>query len=467
MLLLSSIILSLLIITLGVIQGKRCFGSYRATTLDVQDMGQKLKSCAEGISFKEVLGGWVDDPDPIIRRIGHSLTRLFTKEPLRLHGNLGWVVDLDGLCDAKYWARQHRGYGALESMPGLLTGAGILFTFLGLTVGVYGLDPTNAEQLTAGVKRLLGGMSMAFLTSIAGIGTALWWTWRNKLVLHDFEEAFANLSEILHDKSFLLIPEEMNYELLDLISDQKTALDNIGPTMADALRQVLNETGLSQRAKTKDSSKDISQDLAELKQELAHISRGYAENGEINRKLNHYLNTLVRREAEPTTAAQAVANPELLVRETGHALANLGKISQVQGDTVAALTEATQEFQRLMAAMQTAGSDMARHHGEISSQFSQMDEHWNAYRNQLHNLNEGLKHSIAVFGKELDGTLTNLHGEFDSLMADSLKHFATALKDFEVTIESFSMVASGSAEGAASEPNAPASRRRNLLGRNK
>ena len=469
MLFLSSILLSGLIIALGIFQGRRCFGGYDETSAAVEEMSTTLASCAEGISFKEVLSGWRDDEDPIVRRITHSLTRLFTKEPLRLHGRLGWVVDLEALCDAKYWAHRHRGYGALESMPGILTGAGILFTFLGLTVGVYGLDPTNSEELTSGVQRLLGGMSMAFLTSIAGVGTALWWTWANKKAIHQFEEAFANLSDVLHDKPFLLIPEEMNYELLDLTSDKKEVLENLGKEIAESMHKMLDEAGLLGKKDEKKATEEIGPVLAKIESSLAHIARGHAESSEINRKLNVYLNKLVRKEAAPT-AAEVAANPEHLVRETGAALANLGKINQVQGDTIESLTAATEEFRRLMGAMQTAGSDIARHHAQLSEQFGQLDQHWKSYRNQLHNLEEGLKHTMATFGKELDGSLTKTHDQFDGIMGKSMEHFTKAMQDFDATIQSFSMVAGGEKPPQATEEAAPAGRRRglsSLKGRNK
>ena len=201
-LILVSFALSFVIIWFGFTQGRVLFGAYEQTTDQIRKLTEKLESCSEGISFKEVLQGWTTTSDPITRSLARNLSRLFEKEPVRLHGRLGWVFDLEYLCDFKRYYKIHPSNERAGAMPGMLTGAGILFTFLGLTVGVFGLDPTDAEQMTQGVKKLLGGMSMAFLTSIAGIGTSLWWTWRGKDVVQHFESAFADLSEMLQDKSF-------------------------------------------------------------------------------------------------------------------------------------------------------------------------------------------------------------------------------------------------------------------------
>ncbi|MBQ9009710.1 MAG: MotA/TolQ/ExbB proton channel family protein, partial [Clostridia bacterium] len=61
--------------------------------------------------------------------------------------------------------------GLADITPGLLTSLGILGTFLGLVKGLSGLSISAAqtEQLLAAMEQLIGGMSTAFLTSIAGV----------------------------------------------------------------------------------------------------------------------------------------------------------------------------------------------------------------------------------------------------------------------------------------------------------
>lgn len=63
--------------------------------------------------------------------------------------------------------------GFYRSMPNLLTGFGILGTFMGLAAGVgaasSGLASGDPTEIPASLQQLLGGASMAFLTSITGI----------------------------------------------------------------------------------------------------------------------------------------------------------------------------------------------------------------------------------------------------------------------------------------------------------
>lgn len=58
-----------------------------------------------------------------------------------------------------------------EITPGILTSLGILGTFMGLVMGLSGLNLNAADTsaLLSAMEKLIGGMSTAFLTSIAGV----------------------------------------------------------------------------------------------------------------------------------------------------------------------------------------------------------------------------------------------------------------------------------------------------------
>ena len=62
-----------------------------------------------------------------------------------------------------------------QAYGGIFTGLGILGTFLGLTLGLRGLDMTSGdvEVLKGGIVNLLTGVETAFVTSLVGIFCAL------------------------------------------------------------------------------------------------------------------------------------------------------------------------------------------------------------------------------------------------------------------------------------------------------
>ena len=64
----------------------------------------------------------------------------------------------------------------LDAASGILVGLGLLGTFLGLTLGIDGIDVSNTENIQNSIQVLLNGMGTAFLTSLAGMGLSLLFT---------------------------------------------------------------------------------------------------------------------------------------------------------------------------------------------------------------------------------------------------------------------------------------------------
>lgn len=437
-----AVVSSLAIVALGLVQGRRCFGAYDRTTLQVYEFSKVLKSCAEGISFKEVLGGWSKSEDATIAYVARSMLRFFGKQPLQLQGRLGWVVDLEMLCDPRRNFRAHPGFGKSEVMPGVLTGIGILFTFLGLSAGIFGLDPTNAEQLTSGVSRLLSGMSLAFLTSIAGLGTSLWWTWRNKLCNAAFEAAFAELSLMLHSKPFLLVPEEMNYQLLDFQATQTQALTNLGETIYQATTRAFNEAGLQEIKKMLarvGDNRGVNEILDLLRNELTNLNRSAVENAEINRKLNRAVNLLVQSQTEGRPAVGAGATG-LLSGNPEEVVANLARINQAQSQTTNSIQEASLELHKMLKTARVASADIAKVHRHVKEHLDQLDAHWKAYQQHLQGMQSSLERTLVSFGDGMKNSLVQVHGQIDGLLAQSLNHFSGTLENLEGTVNGLALL---------------------------
>ena len=65
----------------------------------------------------------------------------------------------------KAWAK-----GLVTNATTLITSTGIFFTFFGIFVGLQGF---NTNQIDQSIEQLLGGMKIAFLSSVLGLGLAL------------------------------------------------------------------------------------------------------------------------------------------------------------------------------------------------------------------------------------------------------------------------------------------------------
>lgn len=85
--------------------------------------------------------------------------------------------------------------GLYKNFAGICTGLGILGTFVGLTVGLLGLDTSTTQSLQQGIQGLLSGMTAAFLTSIIGIGIGLCYNYYYSDKFKKIEELTAKVCE--------------------------------------------------------------------------------------------------------------------------------------------------------------------------------------------------------------------------------------------------------------------------------
>ena len=86
-------------------------------------------------------------------------------------------------------------FGLYKNFAGICTGLGILGTFVGLTVGLSGLDTSTTQSLQQGIPSLLSGMTAAFFTSIIGITTGVIYNYVYSYLFKKIEELTAQICE--------------------------------------------------------------------------------------------------------------------------------------------------------------------------------------------------------------------------------------------------------------------------------
>ena len=126
--------------------------------------------------------------------------------------------------------------GLAESTPGLLTSLGILGTFLGLVTGLSGLtlSAAHTEQLLAAMEQLIGGMSTAFLTSIAGVSASLLFTLLNNSKTTACAKAVDRFCEVF---SLYAMPKPVSgqTEMLTLQQEQTAVLRRVSQEIGERL----------------------------------------------------------------------------------------------------------------------------------------------------------------------------------------------------------------------------------------
>ncbi|MDI6893803.1 MAG: hypothetical protein QME70_04185 [Bacillota bacterium] len=125
-----------------------------------------------------------------------------------------------------------------EAIPGMLTAFGILGTFVGLSVGLRGLAVADVEHIRTSINTLLGGMNVAFHTSVAAISCSIVWLGADRSFLG---KAMAEVDQ-LHDRLLRLLPAPAEPELLQqMLQAQQEHASTIKTFLSDSLLPKLVE----------------------------------------------------------------------------------------------------------------------------------------------------------------------------------------------------------------------------------
>ncbi|MFY0544959.1 hypothetical protein [Brevibacillus sp. H7] len=107
-----------------------------------------------------------------------------------------------------------------EIVPGIFLALGIIGTFLGISMGVSGLDPTgDATTLKSGIGTLLSGMKVKFVSSIIGILLSLAWQIADKYWL--YPRLSISFSEIRQSMDTAFPTQEESTVLYQMFQNQE------------------------------------------------------------------------------------------------------------------------------------------------------------------------------------------------------------------------------------------------------
>ena len=96
----------------------------------------------------------------------------------------------------------------INSAPGVLSGLGVLGTFVGLTISVVTFDSSDSTAIMASIKTLLGGMGTAFITSLTGMALSAIYIFFQKRFYNNYDNAIAALVRQL-DQEFHISADEI------------------------------------------------------------------------------------------------------------------------------------------------------------------------------------------------------------------------------------------------------------------
>lgn len=118
------------------------------------------------------------------------------------------------------------------AVPNYLVGLGLLFTFLGLVAALYfasaGVTAASIQDAQGALRDLLTAATFKFVTSIAGLGASIVYSWREKDQLYQVGRSLSRLCAALEERLVPVSPEYLGMMQLDELKTQNTLMRRIG-----------------------------------------------------------------------------------------------------------------------------------------------------------------------------------------------------------------------------------------------
>lgn len=132
-----------------------------------------------------------------------------------------------------------------NALPNILTGMGIVGTFIGLVAGIYiaspGLSADNIEEAKEALNLLLSGASLAFLTSIAGLSASMFFSKAEKNKIHEFDKLCQDFVAEIDERVEYFSAERLSNKVLQESKKQSFALETFANDLAVTMGQVMQE----------------------------------------------------------------------------------------------------------------------------------------------------------------------------------------------------------------------------------
>lgn len=128
----------------------------------------------------------------------------------------------------------------LNQVPGVMTGLGILGTFIGLSIGLQGFNTGSTEAITNSITPLMNGIKVAFHTSIYGMVFSLTFNYVYKRKLDEAETAVRDFA--LAYKKYVLPDSEFDSvnRLIELQEKQLSTIGEMGDKLGENIARILN-----------------------------------------------------------------------------------------------------------------------------------------------------------------------------------------------------------------------------------
>ena len=213
-------------------------------------------------------------------------------------------------------------------VPGLMTGLGILGTFIGLSLGLQSFNTGSAAEISDSITPLMGGIKIAFHTSVYGMVFSLAFNWIYKYIS---ESAMVNLNE------FLSVYD--GHVMLDSAYTNESEIHNLIRQLPDEFGKQMNETLAPAMSGISNMFKSYADNVSENQMKgLSNIVDSFVES--MNASLGDNF-TRLGEVLDKTCEMQEKNNEQVmgLIEKIGLMATDIDRINELSNNTVEKLSD--------------------------------------------------------------------------------------------------------------------------------
>lgn len=321
-----------------------------------------------------------------------------------------------------------------KHLPGIITGVGIIATFLGLLSGLLAFDPAgDPDKVQDSLGLLLGGVSEAFIASAMAIATAMIITAKEKSWLR---KCYAKLEDLTTEIDRLFESDDVGEEYLAKLLKSAQARETNAKQLKDSLVGDLKAMITNMVDENKKNQLVLATQLTEgynkASQEMA-TQIGQSISDTLQAPLDKIAAGVQQVSGDQGAAVQGLLS-DVLSAFMGRLESTFGGqmsgMSEMMTQSVAAMREMQLGFNQLIADMQSNSQGSTE---RVESHMSQMLEQIQLKQNEmtegmnrlLDNFSQGAakmgeqgQQAVALMNEQVGGLLQQMSDQVNHLMSD-------------------------------------------------
>jgi hypothetical protein len=293
-----------------------------------------------------------------------------------------------------------------KHLPGILTGIGIIGTFLGLILGLFTFEISkDADQVRASLHNLLSSVGNAFIVSLVAIALAMLITWLEKKTVN---RIYAELDELcgLIDSFFEAgAGEEYLQRLVDAAETSATQAMQMKESIVTDLKQVLTELTNQQIATMTANTQQLSQSIGES------ITQGLVDP---LTKISDAVQTVGNSQGEGVTKLLTDVMSRFVTEMDGMFGSQMRGMNEMLVQTASTIQDASNRFEQLANQIEQAGS------GAADAMSKRMEEALLNMQNAQSSANEQMR----IFVEQLKQNISQGQSESSELTKNLVKELS-------------------------------------------